>query len=154
MIGGWAAGGTEGLLSQYYELDGVTLWNPSSGVSRLFLRQVAVFEEEVGLFSGIGPMESDEAEISLASFEAFVTALLACRGRRRHGVIQALADGLIATCLVLADRAGATPRWPGPAAGDADAAHGIQAQVLGMPGVSWQARVRAEAEALAGFMAR
>jgi hypothetical protein len=44
--------------------------------SRLFLRQVALFEEEVGVPSGIGPMEADEAEVSLASFGAFVSALL------------------------------------------------------------------------------
>ena len=66
-------------MSQYYEVGGLTLWNPSSGASRLFLRQVALFEEEVGLPSGIGPMEADETEVSPALFGAFVSALMAWR---------------------------------------------------------------------------
>jgi Family of unknown function (DUF6086) len=50
-------------VSQSYELGDVTLCNPSNGTSRLFLRQVALFEEELALPSGIGPMEQDEAQI-------------------------------------------------------------------------------------------
>ncbi|WP_245985008.1 DUF6086 family protein, partial [Streptomyces tateyamensis] len=34
-------------MSQYYNMGDETLWNPSNGASRLFLRQVAVFEEEL-----------------------------------------------------------------------------------------------------------
>ena len=90
---GWAASCAASemerlFVSQYYEAGRVTLWNPSSGVSSLFLRQVALFEEEVGLPSGIGPMEADEVEVSLASFGAFVSALLAWRARTGHAVIQ------------------------------------------------------------------
>lgn len=154
MIGVRATCGMGALLSQYYELGGVTLWNPSNGASRLFLRQVAAFEEEVGLFSGIGPMQADEAEVDLSSFEAFVGAVLAWRARTGHAVIQALSDGFIATCLVLADRAGAAPRWPEPAAGDANGSHDLQVRTLVTPGESWQTRVREQAAALAGFMPR
>ncbi|MFD4219916.1 DUF6086 family protein [Streptomyces griseus] len=38
-----------------------TLWNPSSGASRMFQRQVAIFEVELALPSGIGPMEKISA---------------------------------------------------------------------------------------------
>ncbi|WP_254882141.1 DUF6086 family protein [Streptomyces sp. NA03103] len=38
----------------YFELGDETLWNPSNGAGRLFMRQVEVFEAELGLPSGIG----------------------------------------------------------------------------------------------------
>ena len=154
MIGIRATCGTGALVSQYYEVGGVTLWNPSNGASRLFLRQVAVFEEEVELFSRIGPMQADEAEVSPSFFEAFVGAILAWRGRTGHAVIQALSDGFIATCLVLADRAGVVPRWPELAADEAEGSHDLQVGTLAALGESWQTRVREQAAALAGFMPR
>jgi hypothetical protein len=122
-------------VSQYYELGDATLWNPSNGASRLFLCQVALFEEEIGLASGIGPMESDEAEVGFDSFEGFLSALLVWRGQTNHAVVQALSDGFIATCVVLAERAGATLCWPESDVGE------------------WQERVRGQATRLAGFMA-
>ncbi|MEU8927961.1 DUF6086 family protein, partial [Kitasatospora sp. NPDC048545] len=63
-------------MSQYYDLGDETLWNTSNGASRLFLRQVAVFEAEIGLPSGIGSMEADECQIDPAVLEVFVNALL------------------------------------------------------------------------------
>jgi hypothetical protein len=41
-------------MSMYFELGDETLWNPSNGADRLFLRQAEVFEKELGLPSGIG----------------------------------------------------------------------------------------------------
>ncbi|MEU9635820.1 DUF6086 family protein [Streptomyces tendae] len=41
-------------MSMYFCIDGETLWNPSNGAGRLFLRQVEVFEAELNLPSGIG----------------------------------------------------------------------------------------------------
>ena len=99
-------------MSQYYEADGVTLWNPSNGPSRLFLRQLPLFEAEVGLPSGIGPMVSDAAIVSPASFGEFASALLAWRAQTSHPVLQALSDGFISVCLVLAERAGVELNWP------------------------------------------
>jgi Family of unknown function (DUF6086) len=72
----------------------------------LFLRQVALFEEELALRSGIGAMEQDEAQIDPAVLEGFVEALLARRARTNHAIMQALSDGFVATMLVLAERAG------------------------------------------------
>ncbi|MFJ8623168.1 DUF6086 family protein [Kitasatospora sp. NPDC093550] len=94
-------------MSQYYEMAGRTLWNPSNGASRLFLRQVADFEAELGQTSGIGPMVDDESEIDPAVFGAFVRALAAWHGRTcHHGVLRALSEGFVATTLALAERAG------------------------------------------------
>ncbi|MFE9424629.1 DUF6086 family protein [Kitasatospora sp. NPDC006697] len=96
-------------MSQYYELDGTTLWNAATGVSRLFLRQLAVFEAELGLPSGIGPMYSDECRIAPAELAPFADAVLAHHQRTRHPVIRALSGGFTATLLALAERAGAAP---------------------------------------------
>ncbi len=93
-------------MSQYFNLGDETLWNPSNGASRMFQRQIALFEDELGIPSGIGPMENDECEIAPAAFEAFVHALLARRRRTNHTVLLALCEGFTVTVLVLAERAG------------------------------------------------
>ncbi|WP_256090603.1 DUF6086 family protein, partial [Actinacidiphila rubida] len=93
-------------MSQYYDVGDRTLWNPSNGASRLFRHQVAVFEAELGLPSGIGPMGADECAIDVAAFSLFVNALVARHRRISHQVIVALSDGFVATVLVLAERAG------------------------------------------------
>ncbi|WP_311767033.1 DUF6086 family protein [Streptomyces rhizosphaericus] len=91
-----------------------SLWNPSSGAARLFLRQTAVFEAELGLPSGLGPMDDDECQIDPAALGAFVNAVLAHYGRTRHAVIPALSEGFTAARLALASariprRAGLRP---------------------------------------------
>lgn len=140
-------------MSQYYQAGGVTLWNPSNGASRLFLRQVALFETEVGLPSGIGPMADDEAEVRLAEFELFVGALLAWRSRSRHAIIAALSDGLIATLLVLAERAGVAMSWPEPIAG-IEGLHDVQVPLPDAVAEDWTHEVRRQARQSARFMPR
>ncbi|MET7389433.1 DUF6086 family protein [Streptomyces sp. NPDC005529] len=98
-------------MSQYYEMAEQTLWNPSNGASRLFLRQVALYEAELGLVSGIGPMEADECQIDPADFKAFVDALLVRHREINHAVIITLSEGFVATVLVLAERAGIAVDW-------------------------------------------
>ncbi|MCF2130476.1 DUF6086 family protein [Strepomyces sp. STD 3.1] len=61
-----------------------TLWNPSNGASRLFMSQVTVYQADVGLPSGIGPMEADECQIDPVAFAAFVDALLAWHSQTGH----------------------------------------------------------------------
>ncbi|MFI9828016.1 DUF6086 family protein [Streptomyces sp. NPDC051913] len=102
-------------MSQYFDLgdeSAETLWNPSDGAARLFLRHVRLYEEELGLPSGFGPMENDECAIDPAAFGAYVDALLALHDRTRHGIIDALSEGFVATVLVLAERAGVEVRRP------------------------------------------
>ncbi|MEU2539563.1 DUF6086 family protein [Streptomyces iakyrus] len=98
-------------MSQYFDLGEETLWNPSNGASRLFQRQVEVFESELGLPSGIGPMVNDECQIDPVVFETFVDALVAQHGRTSHAIMLALSEGFTATVLVLAERAGITIDW-------------------------------------------
>ncbi len=71
-------------MSQYYDVGDETLWNPSNGSSRLFLEQLAIFEAEIGLPSGIGPMEADECQVDPAALDVFVNALLAWHRETRH----------------------------------------------------------------------
>ncbi|MFE2599810.1 DUF6086 family protein [Streptomyces sp. NPDC059396] len=93
-------------MSQYYEMGDRTLWNPSSGVSRLFLRQVALYEAELGVPSGFGPMEADVSRIDPAGFTAFVDALLVRHSKTRNAVMKTLSEGFVVTVLVLAQKAG------------------------------------------------
>ncbi|MFD7876800.1 DUF6086 family protein [Streptomyces sp. NPDC059766] len=98
-------------MSQYYDLGDRTLWNPSNGASRLFMSQVAVYQAEVGLPSGIGPMESDECQIDPIAFAAFVDALLAWHSRTRHAVMATVSEGFVATVLALAEIANIEVSW-------------------------------------------
>ncbi|MFW5418135.1 hypothetical protein J0910_16105 [Nocardiopsis sp. CNT-189] len=108
-------------MSHYYELGEETLWNPSNGVSRLFLAQAAAFEAELGLPSGIGPMAEDECRIDPAAFGAFARALLTRYRSTGHPVAAALSEGFTAAVLVLAERAGLRATLPGAPADPAAA---------------------------------
>lgn len=99
-------------MSQYFDLGDETLWNPSLATSRLFLRQVAVFEAELGRPSGIGEMHSDECQIDPTAFTAFVNALLTWRHHTSHPITTTLTDGFLTTTLALANRAHLTLTWP------------------------------------------
>ncbi|MFF8638914.1 DUF6086 family protein [Streptomyces pilosus] len=98
-------------MSQYFDIGDETLWNPSNATSRMFQRQVAVFEAELELPSGIGPMENDECQISPEALGTFVNALLAKHRRTSHAIWLALSEGFTATVLVLAERSGINVDW-------------------------------------------
>lgn len=113
-------------MSQFFDLGDETLWNPSNGAARLFLRQVAVFEAELGMPSGVGPMENDECQVEPAVLEVFANALLARHRQTSHAIIWALSVGFTATLLALAERARIEVRW---SPDDGDQAHGLRAKV-------------------------
>lgn len=146
-------------MSQYFDIGDETLWNPSNGASRMFQRQVAVFEAELELPSGIGPMENDECQITPDTFEAFVNALLAKHRRTSHAIWLALADGFTATVLVLAERAGVTVDWA--LLGAVPEAEMADVQVSAVTGLSapaeagaWAAGLRKKAQELGRRMPR
>ncbi|WKX69381.1 DUF6086 family protein [Streptomyces sp. XD-27] len=146
-------------MSQYFDMGEETLWNPSNGASRLFLRQVAVFEAELGLASGIGPMEADECQIDPAALGVFVHALLTQYRRTHHSIVPALSEGFVATMLVLADRAGVgvcwTPTVIGPDGGLADVQAPAEPAVSGYADEdAWAHRLREKARELDRMMAR
>ncbi|MGW1952589.1 DUF6086 family protein [Streptomyces sp. NPDC001920] len=97
-------------MSMYFDLGDETLWNPSNGAGRLFLRQVEVFEAELETASGIGRGrhggDPDTCEVDPAVYAKFVRALVAWHCRTGHSVILALSEGFVATAVALARRAG------------------------------------------------
>ncbi|GAA2768732.1 DUF6086 family protein [Streptomyces paradoxus] len=146
-------------MSQYFDIGDETLWNPSNGTSRMFRRQVAVFEAELELSSGIGPMENDECQIDLVTFETFVKALLAHHRRTSHAIVLALSDGFTTTVLALAERAGIEVDWAQlGAAPDGPLKDAQVSAVTGMSaraeGGSWAAGLREKARELSRCMPR
>ncbi|MGW2567539.1 DUF6086 family protein [Streptomyces sp. NPDC001537] len=99
-------------MSQYYEVDGETVWNPGTLSSRLFLEYVRVYEGLLEVPSGLGPMLNDECRIDPPAFEGFVNAVLVWWDRTGSAVIDALAGGFVATLVALAEKAGVEVRWP------------------------------------------
>ncbi len=141
-------------MSQYYDVGDQTLWNPSDGASRLFMSQVSVYEAELGLPSGIGPMRADECQVDRLVFKEFADALLAWHRRTSHAVIGALSEGFVATVLVLAERAGLEVDWL--PAGVADDGGLKDVQVPAAPVSSekaWAAALRCKSRELGRFMA-
>lgn len=146
-------------MSQYFDLGDETLWNASNGASLVFRRQVAVFEAELELPSGIGPMEDDECQISPDAFETFVNALLAKHRRTSHAIWLALSEGFTATMLVLAERAAMEVDWAGLGAAPEAPLEDVQVSaVTGMSapaeGAAWAAGLRAKARELGRLMPR
>lgn len=108
-------------MSMYFDIGDETLWNPSNGAGRLFLRQVEVFEAELELASGIGQGkhwgDPDTLEVDPAVYAEFVRGLVAWHCQAGHSVILALSEGFVATALALARRAGIEVEMPGPESG-------------------------------------
>ncbi|WP_377267579.1 DUF6086 family protein [Peterkaempfera sp. SMS 1(5)a] len=144
-------------MSQYFDLGEQTLWNPSNDAAGLFLRQVSVFEEELGVPSGIGPMRDDECQIDPVALKTFIDALLVQHLSRSHAVVIALSEGFVASTLVLAERAGIPLTWPGVAAAALDQNRDIQvpqASVTTTTACSRVDRLRDASRTLSVFMAR
>ncbi|MER0484917.1 DUF6086 family protein [Streptomyces sp. Edi2] len=142
-------------MSQYYDMGDQTLWNPSSGVSRLFLRQVALYEAELALPSGVGPMDADECQIDPTDFTAFVGALLARHHDTSHTVMVALSEGFVATVLVLAQRAGIEVDWEAADCTAVDGLRDVQVPVPPAPGREvWAVALRQKARELDRYMVR
>ncbi|MGW9671850.1 DUF6086 family protein [Streptomyces koyangensis] len=143
-------------MSQYYDVGDETLWNPSIGASRLFLAQVRLHENELGMASGLGPMDMDECKIETGAFREYTEALVARHLRTGHRVILALSEGFVATVLVLARRAGIEPDALRPDTyGDGEAGAGefrdvqVRAGAPAPPGQGDGGAARVRLEALA-----
>ncbi|MFD8292096.1 DUF6086 family protein, partial [Streptomyces lavendulae] len=89
-------------MSQYYNMGDEVLWNPATGVSRLFLAQVAAFERELGIPSGIGHMEADDSEVDPVGLARFAEELVGRYLRGSHPVAAALSEGFTAVVAGLA----------------------------------------------------
>ncbi|MFJ1806899.1 MULTISPECIES: DUF6086 family protein [unclassified Streptomyces] len=127
-------------MSMYFDVGDETLWNPSTGAGRLFLRQVEVFETELELSSGIGQGkywgDPDTLEVDPALYAEFARCLVAWHCRTGHSVILALSEGFVATAVALARRAGIEVEMPEPESGPVRG--GVQRDVP-VPGSPWTA---------------
>ncbi|WP_411135572.1 DUF6086 family protein [Streptomyces sp. C10] len=141
-------------MSQYFDMGDQTLWNPSNGASRLFMSQVHVYQAEVGLPSGIGPIKADGCQIDPVIFKAFVDALLAWRRRTSHAVMAALAEGFVATVVVLAERAGIEVNWQPAGIVEDGGFRDVQVPtVLDCSEEAWAAALQLKSRELSRFMA-
>ncbi|GAB2679196.1 DUF6086 family protein [Kribbella swartbergensis] len=137
-------------MSQDYRDGDIVLWNPSSGVSRVFLGQVRLFEGELSLASGVGPMEADECQFDVEHLSTFAQALLTYCGASNHEVLHALTNGFVITVLALAERAGAEvppSRFDG-------GQHDVQAGRGPAPAAETEDELRQRAHAMLPFMPR
>lgn len=133
-------------MSMYFDVGDETLWNPSNGAGRLFLRQIEVFEAELGLPSGIGQGkywgDPDTLAIDPVAYEEFARALVAWHCRTSHTLILTLSEGFVATALALARRVGIAvevPQAERPALDDDAVLAGVgrrDMQALGHPRAS------------------
>ncbi|MGW5328271.1 DUF6086 family protein [Streptomyces sp. NPDC004014] len=121
----------------YFDIGDETVWNPSNGAGRLFMRQIEVFEAELELPSGIGQGkywgDPDTLEVDPAVYADFVHGLVDRHCRTRHSVILALSEGFVATAVALARRAGIEVEMPEPRSGDVRAGVQRDVQVPGDP---------------------
>jgi hypothetical protein len=93
-------------MSQNYRVGDRVLWNPSNGVSRVFAGQVRIFEQELGVPSGVGEEWADDYEIDVEQLATFAGALLTYSSTSNHRILHALTDGFVSTVLAVAERAG------------------------------------------------
>ncbi|MGW6272134.1 DUF6086 family protein [Streptomyces sp. NPDC055060] len=105
-------------MSMYFDVGDETLWNPSNGAGRLFLRHIEIYEAELGLPSGIGQGrhwgDPDTLEVDPVAYEEFVRGLVAWHRGQSHSVLRTLSEGFAATALALARRAGIDGEPPAP----------------------------------------
>ncbi|MFD5666011.1 DUF6086 family protein [Streptomyces anthocyanicus] len=142
-------------MSQYFDVGDETLWNPSNGAARLFLRQVAVYEAELGVPSGVGEMVNDECQIDPGAYGRFVNTLVAWHHGTHHRIIHTLSRGFVATALALANRAGAEVRFPEAGAdGGLEGRADVQVPVPARPRTEWEEHLREQAEAVERAMPR
>lgn len=140
-------------MSQYFQVGDLVLWNPSTGVARLFARHIDAVASAVDLPTGLGSETADEYEIDLATFTAFIDALARRYLSSAHPVLHALMEDVTALGVVLVERAGGAVSAlsePSPAIEMRD----ISVSAAGPGPVGEPTRLRALADQLARAMPR
>ncbi|TQF05490.1 hypothetical protein E6W39_28725 [Kitasatospora acidiphila] len=74
--------------------------------ARLFIAEAEAVASVLGLASGVGEIISDECELELPLFEAFVAELVRRHGQSNHPILRSLIVSVAATGSVLVERAG------------------------------------------------
>src|SRR5947207_7506327 len=87
-------------MSQSFQAGDSVLWNPSTGVARLFARHVEAVASAVDVPTGLGPEAADEFEIDLATFNTLIDALVRRYCSSTHPLLHTLIDHLTALDVV------------------------------------------------------
>ncbi|MER6945083.1 DUF6086 family protein [Nonomuraea sp. NPDC000554] len=91
-------------MSQYFQVGERVLWNPATGVARVFVSSAEAFADLVALPTGVGSVIADEYEIDLAVFGTLVDTLVHRYANSNHMILRSLMEGFLATALVLVHR--------------------------------------------------
>ncbi|MCZ7436550.1 DUF6086 family protein [Micromonospora sp. WMMC241] len=138
-------------MSQYFQAGRTVLWNPATGVARLFARNVEAVAGAVEVPTGIGPEGNDDYEIDLVAFTAFVDALVRRYRTSTHRILRALIEDVAALGIVMVERAGGTVEALTEAASPMDT-RDVAVLPSGFGATGDAARLRALADELAPYM--
>jgi hypothetical protein len=95
-------------MSQYFQVGDTVLWNPSTGVAQLFARSVEAVAPLVDAPTGVGPDVSDEYQIDLAEFTAFINRVVDRYRGSNHQQLRALIEGVAGIGIAMIESAGGT----------------------------------------------
>ena len=93
-------------MSCVFEANGVTLWNPSNTVARLFKAEAEAVASAFHVPSGLGDIVDDECQVDLGALQAFVAESTKAYQQSVHPILKSLTISVIATAGVLVQRAG------------------------------------------------
>ncbi|MFI6462778.1 DUF6086 family protein [Streptomyces sp. NPDC050528] len=93
-------------MSHPFELGDETLWDAGYHSGRLYAALAQGAAEFLKVPSGLTPTREGGCEVNPAAFAAFTARLYDLYASTHNDVLHRLADGLLVTSLVLAERAG------------------------------------------------
>lgn len=105
-------------MSYPFELDGETLWDAGYRTGQLYASLAHGAAEFLELPSGLTPNVQGGCDVDLEPFRVFVEGLHELYASTRNEVLHGLSHGLLATSLVLLERAGGTIALTPPYAAD------------------------------------
>ncbi|MFD4718539.1 DUF6086 family protein [Streptomyces sp. NPDC058423] len=95
-------------MSYPFEMEGETLWDAGYHSGRLFASLAHGAAEFLELPSGLTPSDQGGCDVDPEQFRVFVEGLHELYASTRNEVLHGLSHGLLATSLVLLERAGGT----------------------------------------------
>lgn len=93
-------------MSCSFRVGDTVLWNPANTIGRLFKGQVDAVAAAFGVESGVGDIIEDEYEVDVPVLEEFAAEAVREYEHATHPVLRSLTVSVIATVLVLVERAG------------------------------------------------
>jgi hypothetical protein len=95
-------------MSMTFSVDGHAVWQPASGVGRLYMAYLTAVENELSLSAGASAAPGDPQDIQLASasFLPFVQRLRQQYTQSNHGVFRGELAPVLFPAIVMLQRAG------------------------------------------------